>query len=420
MSSLARPLSVVLVLTVLSTAFACGSSDADDAPASAGASSAGAGAAGRAAGGASNGGAASPPGGDAGTMGGAVAQAAGEGGTSPASSELGGEAGQAGQSEQGGEAGLNGSPQAGMGGEAGDASDTLSLSGAFTHVHDPDIVKDGDTFYLFSTGEGVQIRTSKDLRYWVGAGQVFAEKPAWISTTDPTDPNNLWAPEVLYFGGTFHLYYAASKFGSDQSCIGHATKAALGSTDPWVDLGAAFCSNASAPAQDFNAIDPNPFQDEAGNLWLGFGSFWSGLKLMHLDQTGSVTGTDLFSLSTRANTAVEAAHLQYHDGFYFLFESVDYCCQGSASTYKIMVGRSADVAGPYVDQDGTLLSDGGGTLVLQGAGRWRGPGHNAIVHDGDRYWNVYHSYDADNDGVPTLRISELTWSDDNWPVSAGP
>ncbi len=420
MSILARPLSVVSVFAVLSTAFACGSSDADDSHASAGASSAGGGAAGRAEGGAGRGGALALEGGAAGTAGDASPGAGGEAGAALSSSEVAGQAGQTEGLEQGGEAGRSESPQAGMGGEAGDASGTLALSGAFTHVHDPDIVKDGDTFYLFSTGEGVQIRTSKDLRYWIGAGQVFAEKPAWISTTDPSDPNNLWAPEVLYFGGTFHLYYAASKFGSNQSCIGHATKAALGSSDPWVDLGAALCSNATAAPQDFNAIDPNPFQDEAGELWLGFGSFWSGLKLVHLDPTGAVDGTDLFSLATRANTAVEAPHLQYHDGFYFLFESVDYCCQGSASTYKIMVGRSADVAGPYLDRDGTLLSDGGGTLVLEGAGRWRGPGHNAIVHDADRYWNVYHSYDADNDGVPTLRISELTWSDDNWPVSAGP
>jgi arabinan endo-1,5-alpha-L-arabinosidase len=296
----------------------------------------------------------------------------------------------------------------------------LELSGAISHVHDPDIIKDGDTYYLFSTGQGIQIRASKDLKAWLGAGQVFASKPSWIITTDPNDPNNLWAPEVLYFGGTFHLYYAASKFGSNKSCIGHATKDSLGSATPWVDLGATYCSNAIGPAQDFNAIDPNPFQDEDGKLWLGFGSFWSGLKLIRIDGGGLMDGPDMFSLATRSNTAVEAPHLQYHDGFYFLFESVDACCQGSASTYKIMVGRSADVAGPYVDRDGSLLGDGGGTLVLQGAGRWRGPGHNAILHDGDRYWNVYHSYDADNDGVPTLRISELTWSDDNWPVSAGP
>ncbi len=406
-------------LTVLAVAPACGSSDSDDPPARAGASSfGGGGAAGSAAGEAGGAGIAGDAGGGAGDVTGGAVSSAGEAGTAAsAGQDAGGQGGEAGQRSQHDEG------ESGQGGTAGVVSNeppTLELSGAFTHVHDPDIIKDGDTFYLFSTGQGIQIRASKDLKAWLGAGQVFTSKPSWITTTDPSDPNNLWAPEVLLFGGTFHLYYAASKFGSNKSCIGHATKGSLSSATAWVDLGAAYCSNASGPAQDFNAIDPNPFQDEDGKLWLGFGSFWSGLKLVRLDSGGLLDGPDLFSLATRSNTAVEAPHLQYHDGFYFLFESVDACCQGSASTYKIMVGRSADITGPYVDQDGTLLSDGGGTLVLQGAGRWRGPGHNAILRDGERYWNVYHSYDADNDGVPTLRISELTWSDDNWPVSAGP
>ncbi len=314
------------VLTVLATAFACGSSDSDDSQASAGTSSVG-GAAGRSAGSAASAGSAGsagamlPSAGEDG-LGGAFTGAAGDNGgqageSASAGEDAGGQGGQAGQREQSEPAGQGGqSGEAGMAGAQAD-SGTLELSGAFTHVHDPDIIKDGDTFYLFSTGEGVQVRTSTDLKYWVGAGQVFASKPSWITTTDPSDPNNLWAPEVLYFGGTFHLYYAASKFGSNQSCIGHATKATLGSTEPWVDLGAAYCSNSGGPAQDFNAIDPNPFQDEQGDLWLGFGSFWSGLKLVQIDGDGLVDGSDLFSLATRANTAVEAPHLQFHAGFYF-------------------------------------------------------------------------------------------------------
>ncbi|MEO6599107.1 MAG: arabinan endo-1,5-alpha-L-arabinosidase [Polyangiaceae bacterium] len=407
-----RPISAAVVLTGLAMAFACGSSDSDGPQASAGTSSGGGagrgagGAAGLSAGEAGSAGETSPADGSAGDVEGGAPGHAGEAG---APVNAGGQGGEGGKSDE-----------SGAGGVVNDDPSTLVLSGAITHVHDPDIIKEGDTFYLFSTGQGIQIRTSKDLKSWLGAGQVFATKPSWITTTDPSDPNNLWAPEVLYFGGSFHLYYAASKFGANQSCIGHATKDSLASSAAWVDLGAAYCSNTSGPAQDFNAIDPNPFQDEAGNLWLGFGSFWSGLKILRLGSDGNVDGPDLFSLATRPNTAVEAPHLQFHDGFYFLFESVDSCCQGAASTYKIMVGRSADVTGPYVDQDGALLSEGGGTLILQGGERWRGPGHNAILQDGARYWNVYHSYDADNGGVPTLRISELTWGEDNWPVSAGP
>jgi arabinan endo-1,5-alpha-L-arabinosidase len=310
----------------------------------------------------------------------------------------------------------------GSGGEPTPAEPAvLALTGAVTQVHDPAIVKDGDTFYLFSTGQGISVRTSKDLLAWKGAGSVFASKPSWITTTASNDPNHLWAPEVRYFGGKFHLYYSASKFGSNQSCIGHATRASLGSGAGWVDQGQALiCSNASPGSDDFNAIDPNPFEDEAGKLWLSFGSFWGGIKLIRLDLDGRRDGPDLFSLATRANTAVEAPHLHFHGGYYYLFESVDACCQGANSTYKIMVGRAKSVSGPFIDADGEPLAGGAGSLVLQGAGRWRGPGHNAILVDQGQTYNVYHSYDAESAGTPNLRIAEMTWSDDGWPVSAGP
>lgn len=358
----------------------------------------------------------------------------GEAGASAAGAPAGGDAGShAGTGNgEGGGAGVpteeGGAPPAAGAGNAGqgaagappDELTVLELSGAITQVHDPDIVKEGDTYYLFSTGQGISVRTSKDLRVWKGAGSVFASKPSWVTTTAPDDPNHLWAPEVRYFGGKFHLYYSASKFGSNQSCIGHATRASLASGS-WVDQGdALICSNQGGASNDYNAIDPSPFMDEDGKLWLSFGSFWSGLKLIRLDDDGRRDGPDLFSLATRPNKAVEAPHLIHHGDYYYLFESVDSCCQGASSTYKIMVGRSKNVSGPYLDADGASLVAGGGTLVLEGADRWRGPGHNAILVDEGRYYNVYHSYDAQGSGVPNLRIAEMTWSDDGWPVSAGP
>ena len=402
-----RSLGIPALCTALATAFACGSSVSDEPQAAAGkagtagsAGGAGANTAGESAGGTTGGAGAGQAGSEVAT-GGLAAGAAGE---------AGGPAGAAGAAGSG----------AGASGALDRDPETLALSGAITNVHDPAIVKDGNTFYLFSTGQGIQVRTSTDLKSWKAAGQVFEQKPAWITTTDATDPNMLWAPEVLYFDGAFHLYYAASKFGVNRSCIGHATNTSLAAADGWVDEGATFCSNMEGSTQDYNAIDANPFQDEQGKLWLSFGSFWGGIKMFRLDIDGNRNGTDFYSLATRSNKAIEAPHLFQHDGFYFLFESVDSCCQGSASTYRIMVGRSTDVTGPYKDKTGGLLSEGGGTLLVQGGTRWRGPGHNAILQDGQRYYNIYHSYDADHGGVPTLRISELTWTDDNWPISAGP
>lgn len=293
---------------------------------------------------------------------------------------------------------------------------TLDLGGAIAPVHDPVIAQVDGLYMLFSTGPGIQVRTSVDLVNWSLAGQVFASKPAWITTTDPMRPNDLWAPDISYFGGTYHLYYSASTFGSNDSCIGHATSAAP-TSNTWTDHGAVICSSSS---DNYNAIDPAAFLDANGNPWLAFGSFWSGLKLIPLAADGSRSGTDMFALSTRNDTAVEAPFLVSHGSYYYLFESVGSCCQGADSTYKVLVGRATDVRGPYVDDQGVALLAGGGKLVVQGDDRWRGPGHNAVVSTTTGTYNVYHSYDANAAGIPTLRISEMRWSEDGWPVSAGP
>lgn len=291
----------------------------------------------------------------------------------------------------------------------------LDLAGAIAPVHDPSIITSPSGFYyVFSTGTGLPIHMSVDLHNWSDAGQVFATKPSWITTTST---NDLWAPDVSSFGGEYHLYYAASSFGSNTSCIGHATSANV-EANAWVDHGPVICSTS---ADDWNAIDPMAVIDDQGEPWLVFGSFWSGIKLIKLDATGARSGTELYALSTRSNTAVEAPYVVLHDGFYYLFESVDFCCMGVASTYKIFVGRSPNIRGPYVDHDGVALLAGGGTPVVVGDDRWKGPGHNAILHTVLGDYNAYHSYDAQAAGIPTLRIAQLRWSDvDGWPITAGP
>jgi arabinan endo-1,5-alpha-L-arabinosidase len=291
----------------------------------------------------------------------------------------------------------------------------IAVVGDISQVHDPAIVATDTKFYVYSTGKGLEIRESNDLLHWRFLGSVFATKPAWITTTNPSRPNELWAPDLSYFGGQYHLYYAASSFGSNNSCIGHATSPSL--DEPvWEDKGAVICSTSS---DNWNAIDPAAVVDQAGGVWLALGSFWSGLQLIRLDSDGTRSGTDQVELATRSNTAVEAPYIIHHDGFYYLFESVDHCCQGAESDYKIMVGRATDIAGPYVDQAGTGLATGGGTLVLASGAHWKGPGHNAILHTAAGDYNAYHSYDAES-GVPTLRIAELHWATDAWPTSAGP
>jgi arabinan endo-1,5-alpha-L-arabinosidase len=300
------------------------------------------------------------------------------------------------------------------------------LEGDIRQVHDPSIIKDGDTFYLFSTRAGIAIRCSKDLVHWRLCGDVFAHLPEW-AVKDVPGLRGLWAPDISYFNGQYHLYYSVSTFGSNRSSIGLATNQTL---DPasdkyrWVDQGKVIGSNVS---DDWNAIDPNVVFDEQDQPWLAFGSFWSGIKLRKLERaTGQLSSQDqtLYSLASRPRSsdspgAIEAPTIIRKNNCYYLFVSFDFCCRGKDSTYNIRVGRARRVTGPYIDRSGKPMMEGGGTLVIAGAGRWAGPGHCAVLHGKDGDHLVYHAYDTEWRGVSTLRIASIGWDAEGWPTIAG-
>lgn len=296
----------------------------------------------------------------------------------------------------------------------------LALSGSILDVHDPSsIVKDGGVYYLFSTGRNIPIHCSSDLRVWKSCGEVFATWPAWVAADIPT-ADSIWAPDISFYDGSYHLYFAVSTFGSNRSDIGLLTNATLDPKSPayrWVDRGRVIESHAS---DDWNAIDPNLVLDARGRPWLAFGSFWSGLKLVRIDpQTGKpAPGAKIHSIAARRNPpdAIEASFIVHRKGYYYLFASYDFCCRGSDSTYNVRVGRSKSITGPYVDESGNPMLDGGGTMIAESGPRWRGPGGESVFHQGDdTWWLVYHSYDASLAGTPTLRISPLLWDKNGWP-----
>lgn len=299
----------------------------------------------------------------------------------------------------------------------GTLPEKIELSGDVTQVHDPALIRAGGLYYLYSTGPGVVERRSTDLVHWTVQGSVFATHPAWVKEKFG-DLDALWAPDISRFGGVYHLYYAASTFGSNRSCIGHATKNSMGQA-AWTDRGPVFCSNDGGRVDDFNAIDPQVIVAEDGTPWLSFGSFWSGLKLLKLTAQGNVADQAVHAIASRGGGPIEAPFIVYHEPYYYLFASFDFCCQGANSNYRQVVGRSNSITGPYLDRTGLPMLQGGGTPVVSGNARWRGPGHNAILRRGKEMLNAYHAYDALNGGVPTLRISQLVWQE-GWPVSAEP
>src|SRR3984885_8338128 len=135
-------------------------------------------------------------------------------------------------------------------GQAARPASSPGVPNPYIFVHDPSMAREGGTYYLFSTGDpagvigngNIQIRTSRNLRQWAYTGTVFATKPAWITTALGNIPN-LWAPDISFFNGLWHLYYAGSSFGSNNSVIGLATTPTLDPRSPryhWTDRGLVF------------------------------------------------------------------------------------------------------------------------------------------------------------------------------------
>jgi arabinan endo-1,5-alpha-L-arabinosidase len=296
-------------------------------------------------------------------------------------------------------------------------------------VHDPVIIRQDSTYYVFCTGQGISSFSSADRKHWKKLKPVFDSAPAWAVAVIPSFAGHIWAPDISYHNGQYYLYYAVSAFGKNTSCIGLATNKTLdpaASNFKWIDHGKVI---QSVPGRDmWNAIDPNLVMDENKTPWLSFGSFWNGMKMVKLDSSLKAVAQpeEWYTIASRkrdfilpdsvaGDAAIEAPFIYRHGKYYYLFVSFDYCCRGEKSTYKMMVGRSEKVMGPYADRDGVPMNLGGGSTVLEGDKNWHGVGHNAVAgFDGTDYL-VFHAYDAADNGRSKLRIEKITWLND-WPV----
>ena len=161
------------------------------------------------------------------------------------------------------------------------------LSGDVTATHDPSIMKEGKTWYVFATGKApgggqFAVRCSDDLEHWRLCGHVFDVIPAWILERSP-GTKDLWAPDISYVHHEYRLYYAYSLFGKNTSGIALAINKTLDPTSPsfkWVDKGLVLESKTE---DNFNAIDPNFVLNGQRGAWLVFGSF--GMASRCVDST---------------------------------------------------------------------------------------------------------------------------------------
>jgi arabinan endo-1,5-alpha-L-arabinosidase len=287
-------------------------------------------------------------------------------------------------------------------------------------VHDPSsIIKCGDTYWIFATGNGIYAIYSKDLVKWTAGTTPFipGTYPSWVKSYVPDFGGNFWAPECFYMNGKYYLYYSCSSWGSRNSCIGLLTNESLDPASPdysWSDEGVVVYSTES---NNYNCIDPSVFRDDDGKIWLTFGSHWDGIKMVELDSVwGTPVTGDLYSVASKGDNKAEASYAINHGDYYYLFVNHGQCCDGVNSTYYITMGRSTSPTGPYLDKSGKDLYNGGGTTVLSTSGSFIGPGCLGYFKENNTEWITYHYYDGDKGGTATLCVARVKWDENEWPV----
>ena len=300
-------------------------------------------------------------------------------------------------------------------------------------AHDPSIFKDENYYYVFSTDvieenlitPAIQIRRSKDLINWEYIGSVLENIPK--DAYEWTNASLVWAPEVIKVNDEYYLYYCVSTFGKTRSCIGLLKSKSI--EGPWIDEGIVIKTDFDS---DRNAIDPNLVYDRNGELWMSYGSFWTGIYIINLDKyTGKPKkpydmGKQIASRSHRVDGAIEGPYIVYNIKYnkYYLFVSYD----SLFADYNIRVGRADNIEGPYIDINGIEMTNINtenpnyvGNKVMGGY-RFRdhqgfiAPGHNSILNDCENYYIVHHIRECNNPFNFFMNIRKIFWSDDGWPL----
>ena len=274
------------------------------------------------------------------------------------------------------------------------ATTVFALDGQ-SGIHDPATVTlcDGK-YYTYGTG-----------------GNPLVSDDGWTWRRGVTPLRTGAAPDVIHIGDRYFMYISGITMISSKS---------LDPDSPdykWEEGGS--IAGYETPDDFINPIDPGAFLDpNDGRLWLTYGSYVGYIRLVELDPK---TGKRLHPDQKPANIGInlEASDMIYHDGWYYLLGTRGSCCAGAASGYNIRIGRSRKVTGPFLDNTGVDMIEGGGKLFLGSGDRLIGPGHFGLLNLGDnsaQKFSLHWEADLDRGGASVLDIRPLLWKD-GWPVA---
>jgi arabinan endo-1,5-alpha-L-arabinosidase len=271
-------------------------------------------------------------------------------------------------------------------------------------IHDPSTITECDgKYYTFGTGGGGLI--SED---------------GWTWNSGAVRPGGGAAPDVLKIGNRYLIAYGATGGGLGGGHNGRILTMWNNTLDPKspdFKYSEAVVVASSDGIEDNDAIDPGLLLDPAtGRLWMSYGTYFGFIRLVELDpKTGKrVEGNKAVNIAIDC----EATDLMVQDGWYYLLGTHGTCCDGANATYNIVVGRSRKVTGPYLDNMGRDMLQGGGKMVVAAGGRVTGPGHfgRMVLEDGIQKMSCHYEADLDQSGRSVLGIRPLLWKN-GWPVA---
>ena len=297
---------------------------------------------------------------------------------------------------------------------------------------------------------------------------------------------NMWAPDVIYNKkmGKWCMYLSINGDGWYSSIImltadnitgpyryqspivmsGFRDGDSYKSTDLEIVLGEqASLPSRYAPSDNYgnhwpNAIDPCVFYDEAGKLWMSYGSWSGGIFMLELDEETGLRDYDVTYAESETSdpyfgkkiagghyVSGEASYIEYIGGYYFLF--MTYGGLEAAGGYQMRVFRSLNPDGPYVDSKGSSAvydtyqlnfgpteNDGNRGVNIFGAySEWgflltggineasgeRAQGHNSIIAAQDgRTYLVYHTRFQNWGEGHQVRVHQVYQNEEGWLVAA--
>ncbi|WP_207424796.1 arabinan endo-1,5-alpha-L-arabinosidase [Desertivirga brevis] len=316
-----------------------------------------------------------------------------------------------------------------------------SIWGSY-NVHDPSIIKEGDTYYCYSTDvavggavkPGIQVRQSKDLVNWKFVGWASEGNPKqaadYIKSNGGTPFDGVWAPYILKVGTEYRLYYSLSSPDPTPrlSAIGLLTSTSP--TGPWTEKGLVVVSKNDASIQT-NAIDPTVVITPQGEHYMYYGSSWDGIYVLKLNATtglASVANDKGKRIAHRgvtggmANGNIEGPEIIYNpqQQMYYLFISYDWL----STKYNVRVARSKSPTGPFKDVFGNDVNRFAdiepvlvGPYAFNGHQGWQGTAHCSVFSDGNgQYFMAHQGRPAEASYFMNLHVRRMFWLPNGWPA----